>query len=213
IFFSFFFQAEDGIRDFHVTGVQTCALPISVTVRVTLFGPKSAQVKSVISIEVVAIPQASVLPPSTSAAAIETFPVASRKTVMFWQTAVGATLSSTVTTVVQVLEFPLTSVTVSVTVFEPTSAQVKSVTSMLVLAIAQLSALPLSTSAAVILAIPLASSWTVNGAAQLAAGASLSFIVISMEQLSIVFPLPSNNDHKTVVVPTGYVSEASVELL
>src|SRR5690606_40825266 len=27
-YFSFFFQAEDGIRDFHVTGVQTCALPI-----------------------------------------------------------------------------------------------------------------------------------------------------------------------------------------
>src|SRR5690606_40627498 len=25
---AFFFQAEDGIRDFHVTGVQTCALPI-----------------------------------------------------------------------------------------------------------------------------------------------------------------------------------------
>src|SRR5690606_2533618 len=28
--FFFFFQAEDGIRDFHVTGVQTCALPILV---------------------------------------------------------------------------------------------------------------------------------------------------------------------------------------
>src|SRR5690606_39670530 len=26
------FQAEDGIRDFHVTGVQTCALPISAAV-------------------------------------------------------------------------------------------------------------------------------------------------------------------------------------
>src|SRR5690625_5404943 len=26
--FIFFFQAEDGIRDGHVTGVQTCALPI-----------------------------------------------------------------------------------------------------------------------------------------------------------------------------------------
>src|SRR5690606_33129223 len=26
----FFFQADDGIRDFHVTGVQTCALPISL---------------------------------------------------------------------------------------------------------------------------------------------------------------------------------------
>src|SRR5690606_39549620 len=28
VVFFFFFQAEDGIRDFHVTGVQTCALPI-----------------------------------------------------------------------------------------------------------------------------------------------------------------------------------------
>src|SRR2546427_11809397 len=30
----FFFQAEDGIRDLTVTGVQTCALPISTTGRV-----------------------------------------------------------------------------------------------------------------------------------------------------------------------------------
>src|SRR5439155_5136085 len=29
VFLFFFFQAEDGIRDGHVTGVQTCALPIS----------------------------------------------------------------------------------------------------------------------------------------------------------------------------------------
>src|SRR5256885_11331688 len=29
----FFFQAEDGIRDYKVTGVQTCALPISAPVR------------------------------------------------------------------------------------------------------------------------------------------------------------------------------------
>src|SRR2546430_6810190 len=28
-YFFFFFQAEDGIRDLTVTGVQTCALPIS----------------------------------------------------------------------------------------------------------------------------------------------------------------------------------------
>src|SRR5690606_40945639 len=28
------FQAEDGIRDFHVTGVQTCALPICESFRV-----------------------------------------------------------------------------------------------------------------------------------------------------------------------------------
>src|SRR3989454_7269830 len=32
MFHFFFFQAEDGIRDYKVTGVQTCALPISDTV-------------------------------------------------------------------------------------------------------------------------------------------------------------------------------------
>src|SRR2546430_11346332 len=37
IFFFFFFQAEDGIRDLTVTGVQTCALPIS-TARISLAG-------------------------------------------------------------------------------------------------------------------------------------------------------------------------------
>src|SRR2546430_10252106 len=31
----FFFQAEDGIRDLTVTGVQTCALPISSSLRST----------------------------------------------------------------------------------------------------------------------------------------------------------------------------------
>src|SRR5256884_4697506 len=30
LYFFFFFQAEDGIRDVAVTGVQTCALPISI---------------------------------------------------------------------------------------------------------------------------------------------------------------------------------------
>src|SRR5215211_4373603 len=33
LFFFFFFQAEDGIRDHCVTGVQTCALPISLDER------------------------------------------------------------------------------------------------------------------------------------------------------------------------------------
>src|SRR5690606_39507861 len=32
----YFFKAEDGIRDFHVTGVQTCALPISVEFNIEL---------------------------------------------------------------------------------------------------------------------------------------------------------------------------------
>src|SRR5256885_6222627 len=34
-FYFFFFQAEDGIRDYKVTGVQTCALPICLNL---LFG-------------------------------------------------------------------------------------------------------------------------------------------------------------------------------
>src|SRR5438876_8206913 len=39
-FVFFFFQAEDGIRDGRVTGVQTCALPILYTPR-SAFGPKA----------------------------------------------------------------------------------------------------------------------------------------------------------------------------
>src|SRR5688572_32704960 len=41
LFFFFFFQAEDGIRDLTVTGVQTCALPISGLTGVSvIFTPK-----------------------------------------------------------------------------------------------------------------------------------------------------------------------------
>src|SRR5438067_2905467 len=35
----FFFQAEDGIRDRNVTGVQTCALPICASSRATSLSP------------------------------------------------------------------------------------------------------------------------------------------------------------------------------
>src|SRR5689334_24612791 len=37
LFFFFFFQAEDGIRDGTVTGVQTCALPIFSLMPVKIF--------------------------------------------------------------------------------------------------------------------------------------------------------------------------------
>src|SRR2546427_9563518 len=37
--FFFFFQAEDGIRDLTVTGVQTCALPISAVTPPAGVGP------------------------------------------------------------------------------------------------------------------------------------------------------------------------------
>src|SRR5205085_3323024 len=39
LFFFFFFQAEDGIRDLTVTGVQTCALPICTYTMKTGFRP------------------------------------------------------------------------------------------------------------------------------------------------------------------------------
>ena len=47
-YFDFFFQAEDGIRDYDVTGVQTCALPISlpgikVEILEQTMGPASAK--------------------------------------------------------------------------------------------------------------------------------------------------------------------------
>src|SRR6266498_5107125 len=41
--FVFFFQAEDGIRDADVTGVQTCALPISGGLRALRAGAVPAQ--------------------------------------------------------------------------------------------------------------------------------------------------------------------------
>src|SRR3712207_7974336 len=44
--FFFFFQAEDGIRDIGVTGVQTCALPISALggARCQFFQPAPAAI-------------------------------------------------------------------------------------------------------------------------------------------------------------------------
>src|SRR5690349_22585786 len=41
----FFFQAEDGIRDLYVTGVQTCALPISLAARARIRGEEVRRVR------------------------------------------------------------------------------------------------------------------------------------------------------------------------
>src|SRR5688572_22170747 len=42
VYFFFFFQAEDGIRDLTVTGVQTCALPIFAEQRRVRFARRPA---------------------------------------------------------------------------------------------------------------------------------------------------------------------------
>src|SRR5688500_8959496 len=142
--------------------VQVEVFPLtSVTVKVTVFGPTLAQVKLVISKARLWIPHASLLPLSICAAVIVALPDASNCTVMFWQIAVGAILSSTVTVAVQVDVFPFTSVTVKVTVFGPPLAQVQLVISSDRLWIPHASLLPLSICAAVIVAVPAAFSCTV----------------------------------------------------
>src|SRR2546430_6019225 len=49
IIFFFFFQAEDGIRDLTVTGVQTCALPISAIRELMRFAARTGEVASALS--------------------------------------------------------------------------------------------------------------------------------------------------------------------
>jgi len=70
------------------------------------------------------MPQLSELPLSICAAVMDAFPVASNCTVMFWHTAVGAMLSTTVTVALHVATLANSSVTVSVTRLAPRSAQV-----------------------------------------------------------------------------------------
>src|SRR5690606_5375684 len=194
--------------------VQVETLPFkSVTVRVTVFGPTSLQSKSVISIVVIAIPQASVLPFSISATVMLAIPLTSSWMVKgAAQFATGGTLSSTVTMVVQVEVFPFTSITVRVTVFGPTSLQSKSVMSIDVLAIPQASVLPFSISATVMLAIPFVSSWIVNGAVQLATGGTLSSTVTMVVQVE-VFPFTSITVRVTVFGPTSLQSKSVISML
>ena len=76
---------------------------------------------------------------------------------MFWQMAVGSTVSSIVTAAVQLSVLPLGSVAVRVTVFAPAFEQLNE-SGVAVRTTEQLSFEPLSTSFAVIVAFPVASS-------------------------------------------------------
>jgi hypothetical protein len=172
----------------------------SVTVSVTVFAPTLEQLNVFGETDNEAIPQLSVEPPSTSIASIDVFPLASNWTVIFWQTAVGAMLSTTVTVDVQVETFPFTSVTVSVTVFAPTFAQVNELGETVIEAIPQLSKLPLLIWAAVMLAVPAAFKFTVRFW-QSAVGAMFSWTVTVALQVD-EFPLPSVTVKVTVLAPT-----------
>src|SRR5439155_17518638 len=88
-------------------------------------------------------------------------PLASNCTVMFLHSAVGNMLSTTVTMASHVATLSLLSITVTLTVFGPTLAQVNALLSMARLLMPHASLLPLFTSAAVILVLPLTSNCTV----------------------------------------------------
>jgi hypothetical protein len=181
--------------------VQVLLLPLtSVTVKTSVFAPTSEQTKADWLKLKLAIPQASLLPLFTAAAVVLPLPVLSNWTVTFWQMATGATLSSTVIVVVQVLLLPFTSVTVKTSVFAPTSEQTKAVWLKLKLAIAQLSLLPLSTADAVVLPLPVLLSWTVTFW-QSAVGAIRSWIVTVPLQV-LLLPLTSVTVKTTVLAPT-----------
>ena len=101
----------------NVLTIVTIAFPVltfpllSVTVRVTVFGPILAQVKFVWLTVIEAIPQSSVDPLFTWAGVIVAAPVASNWSVIFWVVTIGTFVSFIVITFEQVVLFPEVSVT------------------------------------------------------------------------------------------------------
>ena len=182
--------------------------PPSVTVRVTVFGPISAQVNDETSILNVGETQLSVEPLFTSDAVIVTLPVASKYAVIFCATAIGEVVSLTVTIAVAVEVLLLPSVAVSVTVLTPISEQSKVVLSKLNVNVEQLSKLPLSISPATIVAVPDASSTTLKFWA-IAIGANES-ITVTIAVAVEMFPFPSSAVNITLFVPTSLQSKKEV---
>ncbi len=152
--------------------------------------------------------QLSELPLSTSAAVMLALPEASNWTVMSWHIATGAKVSSIVTVAVQLLLLPEVSVTVRVTVLGPISLQSKVAGETVILLMAQLSLLPLSTSAVEMVACPVASSCTVIFW-HTAFGASSSVMVTVKEQVCTGF-VPSSYSKVLVVVPIGKVPPLAI---
>ena len=134
-------------------------LPLaSVIVNVIGVIPILAQLIELGVTVIVAILQLSVLPLLIMAGVTATFPEAFRyKTTLLFTFTIGLMVSKMVTVEVPVFIFPFTSVTVIVTVFEPTLPQLKLVLLNTELAILQLSELPLSIFDNTMLVFPVAS--------------------------------------------------------
>src|SRR5690349_22001200 len=79
-FFFFFFQAEDGIRDLYVTGVQTCALPISAEAEPLVRAPWPAPSSRISALACTWYPPTAALRPAIASAA--RWPPRDRKSVV-----------------------------------------------------------------------------------------------------------------------------------
>ena len=152
-------------------------------------------------------PQTSPEPASTSAGVSVPKPSASSCTVTSWQSACGATLSTTVANAEQLLSLPLGSVTVRMTGLDPISSQSKLVTSIAKRSALQLSVEPASTSVAVRLPRPSAFSCTVTSW-QLAMGAMTSITVTMAVQVSLLL-FSSSTVRVTRLVPRSPQSNIS----
>ena len=183
----------------------TMAVPVltfpftSVTVKVTVLAPILAHEKLVGLTTIVAIPLLSVEPLLIWEAVILAVPDAFNAMVKFCVITVGKILSWTVTVAVPVFTLPLTSVTVKVTVFAPTFADVNVDGFTTIVAILQLSVDPLLTCAAVTLAVPDAFNCTITGCV-ITVGKMLS-CTVTMAVPVLTFPFTSVTVKVTVLAP------------
>ena len=134
----------------------------SVAVKTTGFNPTSSQEKAPGVIEKArSSSQLSVLPSSTNLPGSGTVISIKRSTKAVPEIQIGAMVSRTVTSEVQVLVLPATSVTVRTTAFMPKFWQSKELKSIEVVTSVQKSLLPLSTSDGIIDTSPASSRYTV----------------------------------------------------
>jgi hypothetical protein len=150
------------VPDTFTTAVADEVFPLtSVAVKVTVLLPILVQLNVFGATLIEAMVQLSNELLSTDEGVMDTVPP-DKVTVIFLVITVGLMVSFTVTTAVAVFTLLFTSFTVSVTVFAPTFAQLKAVFDKVLLKIPHASDEPLFTKAAVVEALPVASSQIVT---------------------------------------------------
>ena len=170
--------------------IQLALFPLtSIAVNWTELIPISSQSNEYKSRYIVSIPQASVDPLFIISGEMDTFPNASKSIIKFWHKTDGGTLSSTWTFAEQSDALPFSSVTVNVTVLDPTLSQSKFEGFTAIANMPQLSVELAFTISAVILAKPLMSNWTIISWHKAIGGILSSTTTVASQ--SELFPLSS----------------------